>query len=48
MLSGVNENVHRTLDNASIKDLVGSENICSHISKAVRMANKIVQEIGNK
>ena len=48
VLSGVNENVHRTLDNASIKDLVGSENICSHISKAVRMANKIVQEIGNK
>ncbi len=48
VLSGVNEKVHHTLDNASINDLVGSDNICSHISKAVRMANKIVQEIGNK
>lgn len=48
VLSGVNENVHHTLDNASINDLVGSENICSHISKAVRMANKIVQEFGQK
>ena len=44
VLSGVNENVHHTLENASIENLIGKDHICSHISKAVQMANKIVAD----
>lgn len=44
VLSGVNDNVHNVLENAKIEDLVGADHICSHISKAVRIANKIATE----
>lgn len=44
VLSGVNENVHRVLDNARIEELIGEKNICDHITKAVAMANSIVAE----
>lgn len=44
VLSGVNENVHRTLESANIEQLVGKDHICSHISKAVKIANKIAME----
>lgn len=44
VLSGVNDNVHKVLENAKIEDLVGADHICSHISKAVRIANKIATE----
>lgn len=48
VLSGVNENVHHTLENASIVNLVGQDYICSHISKAVKIANLLVQDHGGK
>lgn len=48
VLSGVNENVHRTLSSAEVVRLVGDDHICSHISKAVAIANKIVKEVGDK
>jgi len=48
VLSGVNDNVHRTLENAHIEELVGKEHICSHISKAVTIANRIARESAKK
>lgn len=44
VLSGVNEAVHRVLENANINKLIGEDHICSHISKAVSMANRIAKE----
>lgn len=41
VLSGVNEKVHKVLENAKVEQLVGADHICDHISKAVEMANKI-------
>lgn len=41
VLSGVKENVHAALVNAGIDKMVGEDHICSHITKAVEMANKI-------
>ncbi|MBO4955751.1 MAG: STAS domain-containing protein [Muribaculaceae bacterium] len=43
VLSGVNDKVARTLENAGIARLIGSDNICNHISKAVKMANAIAR-----
>lgn len=48
VLSGVNDNVHRTLENAHIEDIVGKEHICNHISKAVTIANRIARESSKK
>lgn len=48
VLSGVNDNVHRTLENAHIEELVGKDHICSHISKAVTIANRIARESAKK
>ncbi|MCM1292658.1 MAG: SulP family inorganic anion transporter [Bacteroides sp.] len=48
VLSGVNENVQTTLEKTPIVDLVGRDHICSHISKAVKIANKIVMEKSEK
>lgn len=42
ILSGVNENVQRTLINASINRLIGDDHICDHITKAVAKARQIV------
>ena len=41
VLSGVNPQVHKVLNNARIEELVGDDHICSHISKAVKLANQI-------
>ena len=44
VLSGVNENVRHVLDNANFDKLVGADHICDHITKAVKMANSIVEK----
>lgn len=41
VLSGVKDNVRESLVKAGINRLVGDDHICSHISIAVRMANRI-------
>lgn len=41
VLSGVHENVRATLDHAGFYNLLPSDHICDHITKAVAMANKI-------
>lgn len=41
VLSGVRPNVRESIEHAGIDRLIGSENICDHITKAVAMANKI-------
>jgi SulP family sulfate permease len=42
VLSGVIPSVKAVLENAGIDKLIGDENICDHISKAVVKANNIV------
>lgn len=44
VLSGVNDNVRESLIHAGINTLIGEQYICDHITKAVRVANKIVKE----
>ncbi len=46
VLSGVRDNVRQTLVKAGIDRLVGDDHVCSHISQAVIMANRIVSEQG--
>lgn len=46
VLSGVRDNVRAVLVKAGIDRLVGDDHICSHISKAVVMANLIVENDG--
>lgn len=41
VLSGVKENVRTALVHAGVNKLIGEDHICSHITKAVEMANKI-------
>ena len=41
VLSGVKDNVRKTLEKSHIVDLIGKEHICSHISKAVIVANSL-------
>ena len=41
VLSGVNQNVREVLEHAGIDKLIGKDHVCSHITIAVRMANKI-------
>jgi len=41
VLSGVKEGVRASLEHAGIDRLIGSDHICDHITKAVRMANMI-------
>lgn len=41
VLSGVRDSVRQTLEKAGIDKLVGEDHVCSHISQAVVMANKI-------
>lgn len=43
VLSGVKPNVREVLEHAGIDKLIGAENICDHITKAVKMANAIAQ-----
>lgn len=42
VLSGVNPNVMRVLERAGVDELVGKENVCSHISLALKRAQEIV------
>lgn len=42
VLSGVNEKVHKTLAHAGFYDIIGEENICSHINIALAKAREIV------
>ncbi|MDE7154501.1 MAG: sulfate permease [Muribaculaceae bacterium] len=44
VLSGVRPNVRQSLINANVEKLIGEENICDHISKAVKMANSIAEK----
>ena len=44
VLSGVNPKVHKALEKARFYDLVGQENICSHIDLALARARQIVGE----
>lgn len=47
-LSGVKENVKASLEHAGIDTLIGADNICSDITKAVRMANLIAADARRK
>lgn len=42
VLSGVNENVHKALENSGFYQLLDERNICSHINLAVKRAEEIV------
>ena len=42
VLSGVNPTVMKVLENAGMDDVVGKENICSHISLALKRAEEIL------
>ena len=44
VLSGVNPTVMKVLENAGMDDVVGKENICSHISLALNRAEEILAE----
>lgn len=44
VLSGVKENVRESLEHAGIDKLVGADHICDHITKAVKLANRIAEE----
>ena len=44
VLSGVKPNVRESLEHAGIDSLIGSDHICDHITKAVKMANAIALE----
>ncbi|MCM1356738.1 MAG: sulfate permease [Staphylococcus sp.] len=41
VLSGVKENVRDALVHAGVNKLIGEDHICDHITKAVKMANKL-------
>ncbi len=45
VLSGVNDGVRHSLEQAGIDTLIGKDKVCDHITKAVAMANGIVAEI---
>ena len=46
VLSGVNPTVMKVLKNAGMDEVVGQENICSHISLALKRAEEILAEDG--
>ncbi len=46
VLSGVNETVHHVLTHSKLEQLIGEDHICDHISKAVEMANSLVENRG--
>ncbi|MDE7442852.1 MAG: sulfate permease [Muribaculaceae bacterium] len=47
VLSGVNPTVKNVLEHAGIDQLIGQDHVCSHITKAVAMANAIVAKQQN-
>lgn len=46
ILSGVHSNVRAALERAGICELVGSENVCDHIDKALARAAEVAGELG--
>jgi len=44
ILSGVNENVNRVLEKSGFNDLLGKENICSHINIALERSKEILNK----
>jgi len=44
ILSGVNEKVHAVLEKSGFNDLLGKENICSHINIALDRAKEILSK----
>ena len=46
VLSGVRPNVRESLERAGIDRLIGADNICDHITKAVKLANSLVAAKG--
>ena len=42
ILSGVSESVYRTLEKAGVCKLIGEENVCNHIDKALARANEVI------
>ena len=42
VLSGVNENVYKTLDKAGLVEKIGKENVRNHINGALARAQEIV------
>lgn len=47
VLSGVRDNVKAAIEHAGIDKLIGAENICDHITKAVVKANEITKNYPN-
>ena len=47
VLSGVNPKVQQTLHKARFDELVGTDNICSHINLALERANQLVEGLKN-
>lgn len=45
VLSGVNDGVRHSLEQAGIDTLIGQDKVCDHITKAVAMANAIVAKV---
>ena len=41
ILSGVNENVKKTLEHAQLENIIGKENICGHINEALERSKEI-------
>jgi len=48
ILSGVNDDVRASLKKSRIPQLVGEENICSHIHAAVKRAEELSEELKSK
>ena len=48
ILSGVNPNVHKVLERSGFYQLLGEENICSHINLALEVATKEIKELNQK
>ena len=44
VLSGVNENVYKTLDKAGLVEMIGQENVLNHINGALSRAQEIVDQ----
>ena len=44
VLSGVNENVYKTLDKAGLVELIGKENVRNHINGALARAQEIISQ----
>ena len=44
VLSGVNENVYKTLDKAGLVQMIGKENVRNHINGALARAQEIVSQ----